>query len=78
MDKYNKVEISFNKEDTEESEKLYLKVYLRRESDRSWFEANVTLYKSYIIEIKGLSKYQKDKYMRKTQNKTKEPLKRKE
>ena len=78
MDKYNKVEISFNKEDTKESEKLYLKVYLRRESDRSWFEANVTLYKSYIIEIKGLSKYQKDKYMRKTQNKTKEPLKRKE
>jgi len=65
MDKYNKVEISFNKEDTEESEKLYLKVYLRRKSDRQWFQADVRLDKRYIKEISSLSQYQKQKYMMK-------------
>ena len=65
MDKYNKVESTFIQEDDEQSPKILLRLYLRRESDRQFFEANMKLDKKYIREIRQLSQYQKDKYMMK-------------
>ena len=65
MDKYNKVESTFIQEDTEQSPKISLRLYLRRQSDRQWFQADVRLDKRYIKEISSLSQYQKQKYMMK-------------
>ena len=65
MDKYEKVESTFIQEDTEQSPKILLRLYLRRESDRQWFQADVRLDKQHIKEISSLSQYQKDKYMMK-------------
>jgi len=54
---YDNVTVSFNNgliKDSEDEDKLRLKVYLRRKSDREWFQANVKLPKSFIKPIKGL------------------------
>ena len=47
---YDKITISRNHmiKDSEYKDKLKLKIYLRRESDKEWFEANVSLPKSFI------------------------------
>ena len=67
---YDKTKIAFWKEDTEDNEKIYLKIYLRRARDREWFEADVALDKKYIKPIKGLSQWQKEKYMMKGKDET--------
>lgn len=63
--KYDKVEVTFIEEDTEDASKLRLRLYLRREKDRQWFQASARLSKDYIVKIDSLTPYQKQKYMSK-------------
>ena len=53
---YDKITISRNHmiKDSEYKDKLKLKIYLRRKSDMEWLEANASLPKSFIKEIRGV------------------------
>jgi len=67
--KFDKVEITFIEEDTEDAEKVRLVLYFRREEDREWFQLNVKLDKKHIKNpIATLTPYQKQKYMSKGKN----------
>ena len=65
MTKYDKVEATFIEEDTEDASKLRLRLYLRREKNRQWFQASARLSKDFFIEIDSLTPYQKQKYISK-------------